>query len=664
MIKIFLTKLIKREVNNRRVKRIKYYLLHPVLIIQKVEMLFKAWLNFLILFSIFPCVVFIFLQKSYTFKQKILIVPTITFRLIRIARLNRIKYYLPEWYTPPLSLEDSIPWRLSRFYSYQIFECLDIKYNMMFNVGSLLKSAGYFKISFRIFIYLTTLKKYKAYGYFGIADLLHLKYLWNIQYSCLTKNFITNDLNPNIKKVLESDHVVHPYKEVSKSFIESCYLKAINLKPSEFMFRWSLSNFYNDIGRYKDSIEQLSKIECRANNLIDTLVKKQIQNISELNEEGDNYKLSSRKLHKCKILDLQDYKIKFNNKLKIIDCIRHVNHKYYEIFNGRKSLKSVILAEEEKFFLEVENAEFIGTTLIAIGRKYILSETHHVGMINMLLFSAHLNLKALNFDKKFAIVELPNRINTQKIKNIVLYIPTHYNNYYHFIYEFIASLLYFLTATTLPKKVKILVPPLLGWQKQLLSYWGVGDLNFLELSRKENIIFNKLIILSNVSRSLLPSSIATANLANIQRKYTSSLIVSAYRKRYFLIRKGYDRKMDNWSNVIKVLKKFDFILIKPEDFSPVELTEIFSNAEVIASQGGAALSNIIFAPSNIKVIILASYDHYQPTYNILASSLKQKSYVVYTEGVSLPCRYYLWSPSELLINKRSFEKAIKDILSD
>lgn len=111
--------------------------------------------------------------------------------------------------------------------------------------------------------------------------------------------------------------------------------------------------------------------------------------------------------------------------------------------------------------------------------------------------------------------------------------------------------------------------------------------------------------------------------------------VRAASLRLYLRRSSNIRPMRNAEEVENLLtREFGYKVIEPEKLSFAEQIELFSRAESIVAQAGAALGNMIFAPKGCRVVILSARSPYNIYYYFsnLASIL------------GLKCCYVLCNP--------------------
>lgn len=107
------------------------------------------------------------------------------------------------------------------------------------------------------------------------------------------------------------------------------------------------------------------------------------------------------------------------------------------------------------------------------------------------------------------------------------------------------------------------------------------------------------------------------------------------KRRLFLRRTGKSRQINNSIEIEAMVREHGFEIIEPETLSFAEQVRLFSSAELIVSQGGAALGNIIFAPAGCHVIVLTTWSPYIIHYYFsnLASIMEQRCTLVMCDPI-------------------------------
>lgn len=129
--------------------------------------------------------------------------------------------------------------------------------------------------------------------------------------------------------------------------------------------------------------------------------------------------------------------------------------------------------------------------------------------------------------------------------------------------------------------------------------------------------------------------------------------------RLYLRRTAKSRQMSNAAEVEALLQEQGFQIVEPETLTFAEQVRLFSNAEVIVGQGGAAFGNIIFAPKECHVVILTTWSPFTIYYYFsnLASVLGQRCSFVLCDPVEEIDSFHL-AHKGLNVNIHNLKKVI------
>lgn len=113
--------------------------------------------------------------------------------------------------------------------------------------------------------------------------------------------------------------------------------------------------------------------------------------------------------------------------------------------------------------------------------------------------------------------------------------------------------------------------------------------------------------------------------------FTDKLPQQNWPEKIYLRRNSGARKVTNASKLDQILTNRGYVIVEPEKLTFLQQAMLFSKAKEIVGSSGAALANLIFAPSNASVQILigkypnTSYWYWQ---NIACASGKVVSYIL------------------------------------
>jgi len=129
--------------------------------------------------------------------------------------------------------------------------------------------------------------------------------------------------------------------------------------------------------------------------------------------------------------------------------------------------------------------------------------------------------------------------------------------------------------------------------------------------------------------------------------------------RLYLRRTAKSRQMSNAVEVEALLQKQGFQIVEPETLAFMEQVRLFSRAEIIVGQGGAAFGNIIFAPKGCHIVILTTWSPFTIYYYFsnLASVLGQRCSFVLCDPVEELDSFHL-AHKGLNVDIHNLKKAI------
>lgn len=186
-----------------------------------------------------------------------------------------------------------------------------------------------------------------------------------------------------------------------------------------------------------------------------------------------------------------------------------------------------------------------------------------------------------------------------------------------------------------------------------MRYLNSRERNVIQLGRGEMLAVEKLVAISPVAYvpfdfkpGIQPNNLdinpdfALYSPDGLQR--VRQLMVarvgesdSTLKRRLYLRRTGKSRAMYNSMEVEALLQELGFDIVEPESLSFSEQVKLFSSAEIIVGQGGAALGNMIFSPSGCHVIVLTTWSPYIIHYYFsnLASIMEQRCTLVMCDPI-------------------------------
>lgn len=221
-----------------------------------------------------------------------------------------------------------------------------------------------------------------------------------------------------------------------------------------------------------------------------------------------------------------------------------------------------------------------------------------------------------------------NNIEFELIDEECFLVPYYWHfNYHHWLIECLVRIKY-LNEFDKEKKLKIILPNNMNsFQKESIKLLDIPEENIIYLDK--NYRFKKLYFssLGNFSH----------NEISWLREYIFNKlsIIPKSEKKYYISRNDANqRRINNESDLINLLKEQDFEILELTKYSFIEQVKIFSQAKVIIAPHGAGMTNMIFTPSDCNIIELAPNDQVNHCFWLLSNVLNLDYYFITGQIVS------------------------------
>ena len=119
------------------------------------------------------------------------------------------------------------------------------------------------------------------------------------------------------------------------------------------------------------------------------------------------------------------------------------------------------------------------------------------------------------------------------------------------------------------------------------------------------------------------------------------------------------RRVANETELLPLLRKYDFEVVWPEDLSFKQQIEVFSNARIVAGLHGAGLTNMAFMPEGANVVEVRRFgDAHNNSYFALANAAGHKYYYLSAES-GRPARF----DDDCMVNPAGLEPVLETVSS-
>ena len=216
------------------------------------------------------------------------------------------------------------------------------------------------------------------------------------------------------------------------------------------------------------------------------------------------------------------------------------------------------------------------------------------------------------------------------------------SNYYHWLIEDMPRLLYLQDHYSAADGYFLVDHVLTAWQQDILLRLGSDPLRWRCVDFLASNKFERLVAPSLFSKNMCAHPAA---ITMLRRRLVPDVANSLPRagNRIYLARKGRQiraGKLTNEQEVIRLFETAGFTTVNTGDLTFAQQIELFRDAEIIAGPGGAALTNMIFAPVGAKILVLAPSGAQCETFVSIAGAIGQS--IVTCLGDSRPSPHPAW----------------------
>jgi len=247
-------------------------------------------------------------------------------------------------------------------------------------------------------------------------------------------------------------------------------------------------------------------------------------------------------------------------------------------------------------------------------------------------------------------------------------------NYYHLLFEFIVKF-EILNKTSIDKSIPILIDKICietSQYSQLINIFNIDNRKIIPIEKGKMYSLKKgfhiscpnLIPPDILKPQLLKPDDLLFNLNSLKFLRETLLPLKSdlvTPKRIFLSRSNASkRRKFNESEVFELLKKYNFEMVFPENYSIIEQIAIFNNAEFIIGGSGAALTNVIFCNVNCKILVLVNSYIPFSGFSTLADYVHAK--MIYVTGDTIKVDKIKSLHESFILNPKKIEQTLLNLL--
>lgn len=231
-----------------------------------------------------------------------------------------------------------------------------------------------------------------------------------------------------------------------------------------------------------------------------------------------------------------------------------------------------------------------------------------------------------------------------------------YYDFIFFIYEKALRIASHLSEEQL-NEVKIAYPVFnKTFEKELWQLAGFRDDQIVD-TRKYHVKAEKYFLSNNPSFYYQH----TEDIARLQGTMKHAVLDTTGAELVYISRRG-KRQLKNESEIIALLKDFNFTIIEDKPRTVTEQMSIFNNAKVIVGIHGASFANLLWCKPGTHVIELFPKNYYPPHYRFLAGVLDLEYSAIFENNVEQ--MHFAHTGEDMYIDPAQIKAAVREIVME
>ena len=623
------------------------------------------------------------LKKCQTLIQKLF--PDFDDPTLKLPPLQNRYFFYKRHYTPwfnfyldfaPLSEENAVPWltnadsclhylltdKVARLPHFQKFSKSD---KQLLTYVTYLKINGYFDAALNLCEHIQNQSHLAAWANLNKGDIYHLKYRWVSQFKTLeelktiyhyTKNI--NDTSPQnfeqlFKKALTSYEKAREQQTFELPLAQLCILR---------LFVDSQNREQAERMRFIIEEKKINEVcQFYANSVIERYLNANVQDTKEhleaLQYKTNVYVRNYKNVISCSIQNFSE--LVKDDKAQVVDSSKEHTFpiKYRLIQDANPNLRDIEIQQfyPSYYAHHVSQVIHLADGFITANTNTIVRDSKHLDAKHLKLFTPSL----LSYDDNKAILLLDD-LKSQRDETPVVFFSGHTDNYYHWLMDALGSLQN-LEQQNLLEKVHFLIPfhHLPFHIEALLDMVPNAKFSIEKTGAKDSFLWNNVIHLQQPGRFNMVNHTAAQYL---KQKIGIPKKVKSGKRLYLTRRKRGGRSTTNEGLLIDYLMSNGFQTVDTGQLSYQQQKDLFSDVEMIVAPAGAALANLIFCPSETKVIILTTQNTHFETFTALTSALGMKTWVTQSPIHLYPNPYFLWTTFDFSVQLNLVKNCLEEAM--
>jgi hypothetical protein len=528
--------------------------------------------------------------------------------------------------------------------------------------GSYLKRTGDLASAEKFYRRLSRNRATEYEAFLGLADIRHLIARWNDELAPL-ESFGAYPYTDSVGKKFSAN-----WGETITSFTFNdaidYYTKAIQVSAEGLCARYHMARAFMDSGDVTRAASQFAVVHESRPGVIHVNLAWAYARAIELQEESSKTLRSATLLHPTISSTRSDTKLA--NIISTETMASETGTTTFELLPAQSLKGEYRISYKGKISTRLMNIDFppIAATFLTSARylghglqlasdKYLLADGKTTAGATIKLFAPTVLAKS----RDIVLLGFPPKTRAVQTQRTIV-LPTEPINYYHWMMEALAKLVLLSDVVDLTEYTLLCHKVAQFQMDSMQAALSSTPAMHAEESGFDDLIFDHLLHIQN------PSPYTTPNpgvVERIRRRLSRHSERPTKGKRVYLTRLNMiGRKTSNEPAVADFLMRKGFQIKDPAGLTFEEQIEFYKDVELLVAAGGAALTNLIFCPTDTRVIILTPAFHHFETFTGIAAAIGQRCWVCLSEGKTYPRPYFIWSTYDMEVDLSELAACIRD----
>lgn len=430
-----------------------------------------------------------------------------------------------------------------------------------------------------------------------------------------------------------------------------------------------LGHLHRDAKRFQDAHDAYAHAEALIKNPLPPIYKARASFM--LTEDRDAYRAAMDALpvsfpgqdaapFACKVTTMEDRALSGETE-SVLDPLSYRYEARY-LYKGQIHIGENTIEFPAAAVGRFDHVRNVSLSYALVHDRYLLEDTNHLPESFHKMFASRL----LDYDADKATLYLDTQKEPVMCDEPVLLLGgSTEDHYFHFLFEALASLCVIEEQQFHPGRRIVFSHKTQPFHRELLALIGAANdiMTLAPGTSAGDVIYRDALQLPCVSQMTIPHPDA---IRFLRRKLADPAAKVTPGKRVHLTRNSSRGvESDQQKAFFEFLRQAGFAIIDPGTMTIAQQRAYFSDVEILSAEGGAAVGNLIFCPSETRAIVIAPSTHVFEIWNVLASTLGQTLWMCLEDpATDYPQPFFLWNSMELAVHLPSYASCLTRILQE